>query len=75
MVDDPHNPNLEGGLVPDEEAQLNPDVLTDDTPDHFSTPMDDENLENELPEEGVYPGDTEFEEDLEEEEIRRYEDE
>lgn len=74
-MDNPHNPDLEGGLIPDEEAQISPDLLTDDTPDRFDTPVDDETLENEPPEEGVYPGDTEFEEDLEDEEISRYGDE
>ncbi len=52
-MDDSHNPNLEGGLILDEEAQISPDLLTDDTPSTFDAPMDDENVENELPEEGV----------------------
>ncbi len=71
-MDNPHNPDLEGGLVPDEEAQIKPELLTDDTPDTFGTPVDDEILENEPSEEAVYPGDTDFEQDLEDEEIRRY---
>lgn len=71
-MDDPKHPTPSSGLVPDEEQEINSDRLTDDTPDRFDTPMDDENIENELPEEGVYPGDTEFEQDLEDEEVRRY---
>ena len=51
-MDDPKHPTPSTGLVPDEEQEINPDRLTDDTPDHFDTPMDDENVENELPEEG-----------------------
>ena len=71
-MDDPHHPTPSKGLVPDEEQEINRERLTDDTPDRFDTPMDDENIENEFPEKGVYPSDTEFEQELEDEEIRRY---
>ena len=71
-MDDPRHPTHSAGLVPDTEDEASIDRLTSDTPDRFGEPMDDENLENELPEEGVYPGDTEFEQDMEDDEIDRY---
>lgn len=72
MSDDPRHPTPSTGLVPDPDSETDPDRLTADTPDGFDEPMDEENLENELPEEGVYPGDTEFEQDIGDDEIERY---
>ncbi len=72
MSDDPRHPTPSTGLVPDSDGYTDRDRLTTDTPDGFDEPMDEENLENELPEEGVYPGDTEFEQDIEDDEIDRY---
>lgn len=72
MDGDPRHPTPSAGLVPDPDGTTDIDRLTADTPDSFDEPMDEESLENELPEEGVYPGDTDFEQDLEDDEIERY---
>ena len=72
MHDDPKHPTPSEGLVPDYESENDLERLTDDTPDTFDEPMDENNLENELPEGGVYPGDTDFEQALEDDEVDRF---
>lgn len=72
MQDDPKHPNFSDGLVPDHDSENDHERLTDDTPDTFDEPMGENKLENELPEEGVYPEDTDFEQALEDDEIDRF---
>ncbi len=71
-MDDPRHPTPSAGLVPDTEDEMSLERLTSDTPDRFEEPVDGENLENESPEEGSYPRDTEFEQDMEDDELGRY---
>lgn len=52
-------------LVPETEAEMDPLEGGYETPDAFDTPMDEDTLENELPEEGVSPEDVAFAEELE----------
>jgi hypothetical protein len=61
--DDPQHPTPSGGLVPDLDDETNINRLKGDTPDTFDA---------EIPEEGVYFGDTEFEQELEDDESDRY---
>lgn len=72
MTKDPQHPTPSEGLVPDPDGENDLDTVTDGTPDTFDAPMDEDELENELPEEEVYPADTDFEQELEDEEINRY---
>lgn len=69
MRDDPHHPTPSDGLVPNLEGETNLDRLTGDTPDTFSEETADD-LDNALPE--VYPKDSEFEQELEDDESERY---
>ncbi len=77
MRDDPEHPTPSGGLVPDVDSYTDPERLTDGTPDAFDEPVD-EGGESEAPEEratpgeSVYPGDTDFEQALEDDEEDRY---
>lgn len=57
--------NPSAGLVPDIEGPEDMHRLEDETPDTLGDPMDDDSLENELPEEGVTPEEVAFERDLE----------
>jgi hypothetical protein len=53
------------GLVPGSDTEVNPEELGYETPDTFADPLDEDDLENILPEEGVSPEDVAFVEDLE----------
>ena len=74
MRDDPERPTPSDGLVPDVDSYTDPERLNDGTPDTFDEPV----AENEAPEEratpgeSVYPGDTDFEQAVEDVEVDRY---
>lgn len=61
-MDDEHPSS---GLVPEPGAEMNLRDLGYETPDAFDEPMDEDDFENDLPEEGVSPEDVAFEQDLE----------
>lgn len=87
MPDDPRQPTPSAGLVPDPDDETNIDRLNSDTPDSFDEELEDEELEDEEltgddlgderssggpPQEEVYPGDSEFKQELEDDESDRY---